>query len=322
MLSRRRPPASTPDVRVVRPVKGFTVDLPDGRRVTGRIWPGDGDPLVLVHGLFDSSEGWVELARGTGRPCVAVDLPGFGGSDLPAAPRIASYAADVAVVLDELGVERATLVGHSLGGAVAAAVAERSSAIASLVLLAPAGFGRIRAAELVTRPVIVDLATLVLPLALVNPLVVSASYMAFVGRGRLPGRSLVTRMRASASRAPSGVRAAVVAIASLGRERQRRLDFHGPVGVLWGVDDVLVPAGHAGRVLAAFPQAEVELWPGMGHHPQQERLDDLIAFVERYAGEARTPRTARVARAARVAEAAQGAASRVPAPVSPLPLAA
>jgi pimeloyl-ACP methyl ester carboxylesterase len=319
MLSRRRPPASTPDVRVVRPVKGFTVDLPDGRRVTGRIWPGHGDPLVLVHGLFDSSEGWVELARRTGRPCVAVDLPGFGGSDLPAAPRIASYAADVAVALDKLGVEHATLVGHSLGGAVAAAVAERSSAIASLVLLAPAGFGRIRAAELLTRPVIVDLATLALPLALVNPLVVSASYVAFVGRGRLPGRSLVTRMRASASRAPSGVRPAVVAIASRGRERQRRLDFHGPVGVLWGADDVLVPAGHARRVRAAFPQAEVERWPGMGHHPQQERLDDLIAFVERYAGDTRTPRTARVAR---VTEAAHGAASRVPAPVAPLPLAA
>jgi pimeloyl-ACP methyl ester carboxylesterase len=271
----------------------FSVGLPGDRRLTGRLWPGHGDPLVLIHGLFDSSEGWADLAARTGRSCIAIDLPGFGGSDLPPAPRIDCYADDVAFALDELGVRRATLVGHSLGGAVAAAVAERSPCIASLVLLAPAGFGRIRVAELATLPGIVDLATLALPIAVGTPLVVAASYAIFLGRGRLPDRALVARVRSRAARAPRGVRAAVVALAGRGREDQRRIDFDGRVGVLWGSDDALVPVSHAARVRTALPGAEVEIWPGMGHCPVQERLTDLLAFIERYA-----PDTATAARAA------------------------
>jgi pimeloyl-ACP methyl ester carboxylesterase len=287
MPSRRRPAVNraAPAVRLARVI---SVELPGDRRLTGRLWPGHGDPLVLLHGLFDSSEGWTEFAGLTGRPCLAIDLPGFGGSDLPAAPRIESYADDVVIALDALGVRGATLVGHSLGGAVAAAVAERSSSIASLVLLAPAGFGRIPVAEMFTLPGIVDLATLALPLALVNPLVVSASYAAFVGRGRLPDRRLVARLRSGAPQAPRGVRAAVVAIAESGREDQRRVDFDGRVGVLWGADDALVPVSHAVGVRTALPQAELEVRPGMGHHPQREHLADLVALVERYAGGAGT----------------------------------
>jgi pimeloyl-ACP methyl ester carboxylesterase len=81
------------------------------------------------------------------------------------------------------------------------------------------------------------------------------------------------------------VRAAVSAIAAGGREQPRRLDFDGRVGVLWGSDDVLVPVSHARGVQAALPHAELEFWPGMGHHPQQQHRPELAAFVERYAGD-------------------------------------
>ncbi|HEY3189707.1 MAG TPA: alpha/beta fold hydrolase, partial [Solirubrobacteraceae bacterium] len=137
-----------------------SVPLPAARRLTVRTWDGEGDPLVLLHGLFDCSEGWADLAARTGRPCVAIDLPGFGGSGLPSRPRIESYADDVVAALDRLDVGPCALVGHSLGGAVAADVAERSPSVASLVLLAPAGFGRIRLAEALTKPLVVDVATL------------------------------------------------------------------------------------------------------------------------------------------------------------------
>jgi pimeloyl-ACP methyl ester carboxylesterase len=120
-------------------------------------------------------------------------------------------------------------------------------------------------------------------LAFVNPLVLSASYAVFAGHGRLPDRRLVARLRSDAARAPRGVRAAATAIAACGREHRRRLRFDGRVGVLWGADDAVVPVGHAAGVRIAFPQAEVETWPGMGHHPQEEHLADLVAFVERYA---------------------------------------
>jgi len=74
---------------------------------------------------------------------------------------------------------------------------------------------------------------------------------------------------------------------------RRRVAFHGPVAAVWGSHDVLVPADHARGLRAALPQVEVEVWSGMGHHPQHERTAELAFFIERCArrGE-RQPNTA------------------------------
>ena len=69
--------------------------LRDGRSLSARLWPGSGEPLVLLHGLLDCRQGWEPLAASTRRPCIAFDLPGFGRSDLPSRPRISAYAEDV-----------------------------------------------------------------------------------------------------------------------------------------------------------------------------------------------------------------------------------
>jgi len=263
------------------------VALPDGRALRARTWPGHGGALVLLHGLFDDSEGWLALAHDTQRPCIALDLPGFGGSARPVASTLAAYAGDVAAGLDGLGLDACTLVGHSLGGAVAAHVAERSPAVRSLCLLAPAGFGRIPLADLVARRGVIDLAQLTLPLGLVNPLTVTAAYSTFVAHRRLPTRDLLGRLRRRAFHAAPGVRAAVEALAASGRDSgglaHRPLAFAGPVAALWGARDALVPPAHADRVGAAAPGAHIEVWDGMGHHPQRERPQRLARFVEAHA---------------------------------------
>lgn len=272
------------------------VRLGDGRRLQVRSWPGRGRPLVLLHGLLDDSEGWAQLAADTHRACIAIDLPGFGGSSLPTRPRISGYAEDIVEGLRLLGVESCTLVGHSLGGAVATAVAERSDAVHSLVLAAPAGFGRIRIAEAVTLPGVISVTEKALPLGLVNPLVVTAGYTTFVAHRRLPSRDLVDRLRRRAFRSGPGVRAAAVAIAAAGRSERRfgnrQIDFGGPVAALWGERDALVDAGHAEALQRALPHAHVEIWRGMGHHPQRERPAELARFIEARAARGR-PRSSR-----------------------------
>ena len=267
------------------------VELDAGRRLRVRSWPGHGRPLVLLHGLLDDSEGWARLAADTHRPCLAIDLPGFGGSSGPTRPRISAYAEDVCAGLDGLGIDDCTLVGHSLGGAVATAVAERCPAVQSLVLLAPAGFGHIRLAEVIALPGVRDLARLALPLGLLNPLVVTGAYSTFVAHRTLPSRDLVERLRRRAWQSGPGVRAAVLAISAAGNSERgfskRRVAFDGPVAALWGEHDALVSSEHARTVKHAFPHARIEVWRGMGHHPQRERPHELNRFIERQAWRAR-----------------------------------
>jgi pyruvate dehydrogenase E2 component (dihydrolipoamide acetyltransferase) len=282
------------------------VPIGRGRRLRVRRWAGSGRPLVLLHGLLDDSMGWAQLAQDTHRPCIAIDLPGFGGSSLPQLPRIGSYAADVAAGLRRLEIGDCTIVGHSLGGAVAAAVAPRTDAVAALALLAPAGFGRIRISEAVTLPGVIDVAERALPLALLNPLVCVAAYSTFVAHRQLPNRDLVDRLRRRAWHSGPGVRAAVEAIAHAGRDprgfTRRPIGFSGPVAALWGEHDALVSRSHIPALQRALPQAHVETWAGMGHHPQRERPAELATFIEQHAGSARrAPRRRRPPEARRAA---------------------
>ncbi len=275
-----------------RPHEIRDLRLAAGRTLRVRAWHGHGRPLVLLHGLLDDSEGWAQLARDTHRPAVAVDLPGFGGSSLPSRARISAYAEAVVEGLDQLDLGPFTLVGHSLGGAVATAVAERCADVRALALLAPAGFGHIRLADAMVLPGVKQAAELALPVALVNPLTVTAAYTTFVAHHRLPSRDLMGRIVRRSFRSGPGVSHAVQAISAAGRSERafakREIAFDGPVAALWGEHDALVPTAHAEALQGSLPQAHVEVWRGMGHHPQRERPAQLSRFIERHAARARS----------------------------------
>ena len=262
-----------------------TLKLEDGRSLCLRRWPGSGDPLVLLHGLLDSSEGWNHLAD---LPCerIAFDLPGFGHSDPPARGSLAGYARDIAAGLDLLGVERFNLVGHSLGGGIAAALAEMMpERVGAVVLLAPVGFGRVHLAEAASLPGIRHLVRGALPFALSSRLAVTAAYLTVVSNGMAPERAIVDRVTGRAAKLAAGTREGTRAAAEAGRGpeafHRRALRYGGPVFAIWGDQDRLVPASHSHGVLAALPQARVSIWSGMGHHPIRERFEDLLAIIER-----------------------------------------
>lgn len=275
---KRRPLRRDPDGRA------SGVELPDGRVLAIRRWPGRGPPVVALHGLFDCSLGWKHFGSATRRTCIAFDLPGFGRSAMPAENRFASYASDILSALDILGVESFSLVGHSLGGAVAAELSEQAGGrTLNLTLLSPAGFGTVPLAELLAGTALGRLVRLGVPLALSNPLSAAGIYMAVVSRGRPPERQLLGRVMRRAFTTAPGALAANNALVAAARDPNgyvhRRVRYDGPVSVLWGAADVLMPIAHAARVREAIPQAKLTVWKGMGHHPQRERPRQLNKYL-------------------------------------------
>lgn len=108
-----------------------------------RLRKGQGDPVVMIHGFGADHNSWRMLVAGAAlsRPILAVDLPGHGRSP-GGVTSLADIASAVAAALAEEGVTAADLVGHSLGAAVAVAVAaEADFRVRSLFLISPAGLG-------------------------------------------------------------------------------------------------------------------------------------------------------------------------------------
>lgn len=111
----------------------------DGGVLTVAVWGelGGEPPVLAIHGLTASSRAWVEVASRLPGPVLAPDLRGRGGSgQLPGPYGMAAHAADCVAVLDALGEARASVVGHSMGGFVAAVLAHRyPDRVARLVLV-------------------------------------------------------------------------------------------------------------------------------------------------------------------------------------------
>jgi pyruvate dehydrogenase E2 component (dihydrolipoamide acetyltransferase) len=244
---------------------------------------GEGTPLVLLHGFGGDLNVW-RLFLATVRPkcpVLGIDLPGHGGS---AHRRITGFGDMVEAVAGALSDERLQdihLAGHSLGGAVATALAGREGIEArSLFLIAPAGLGpdmngafvsgflRARSkaslapwvSELVSDP------------AALGPAFVEATLRQRGEAGIDEGLAAT-----ASSLFPDGTQAFSL------RPAFQRLAM--PVKVVWGADDRIIPARHAqglpGRIA-------VHLFRGIGHMPHFEAREDVAALVKelmRAAGE-------------------------------------
>jgi pimeloyl-ACP methyl ester carboxylesterase len=220
---------------------------------------------------------------------VAVDLPGFGLSGPPRLPRLGAYAEDVAVALRALRLPPCTVIGHSLGGAVATALAENiGDGVAALVLCAPAGFGRLRGAELAALPIVPQLAAGSLPRLLASSRLTGLVAATLLRFGLQPTVEVRRRLAADIARAGPGACAALRALAGAGRSpagfHRRPVAYDGPVTVLWGDRDHVIPHAHADALRTALPHADLHIWPGAGHFLHRDRPHDLAALVEQAIG--------------------------------------
>lgn len=259
---------------------------------------GAGPPLVLLHGNGDSRRSWSWVGPRLARShrTYALDLPGFAeGWATPADFAPARLARFVAGFLDALALDRAALVGNSLGGLVALHLAlARPGRVAALGLVDSAGLGYCVSplAAALAWPGAGEAALgwgrtplgawqrgwVRQTLLFARPARVPAAWHAEQERlGRLPGF-------------PEAVVAALRAVTTWGGQREvllgqlRRLAL--PALVLWGAHDAIFPAWQAHAARALLPRGHLAILPDCGHLPHVERPDETAAALGAFLGEA------------------------------------
>jgi pimeloyl-ACP methyl ester carboxylesterase len=258
---------------------------------------GHGPALLLIHGIGDSSSSWVPLMAPLAErfTVIAPDLLGHGNSDKPRADySVGGFANGMRDLLEVLGIRRATVVGHSLGGGVAAQFAyQYPQRCERLVLVSTGGVSRevtpmLRLATAPTAEMFMPL--LRFPLA------------------RMWGRLGLETLRLSGhdlgqdtgdilrvlDALPDGE-----ARVAFTRTLRTAVDWRGqvvtmldrcyltaglPVQLMWGDRDGVIPVHHAHRAQDAMPGSRLEVFEGAGHFPHHtdpERfVRVLIGFVE------------------------------------------
>jgi pimeloyl-ACP methyl ester carboxylesterase len=235
--------------------------------------------LILIHGFLASNFVWrdvlVPLAE-RGYRVIAPDLVGFGFSAKPvdAEYTIAAQARMIVGLMDELRIERATLVGSSYGGAVSAIVAlERPERVARLVLVGAVCNDNLKhhpALRLAALPAVGDA---------LAPALLDLRYLLRrkLGRFRAANGDRVSLEQRIAGRhlplrAADTQRAMLNTLRRWSATRVER-DAHllqQPTLLVWGADDADTPLSDGETLHRLIPNSRLLVFPGIGHLPQEE----------------------------------------------------
>ncbi len=268
-----------------------------GRRVVYRV-AGSGPPIVLIHGMLNSSSHWraVALDLASDFTVIAPDLIGHGDS---AAPRgdysLGAHAASIRDLLAAIGVERATIVGHSLGGGVAMQFFYQfPQRVERLVLVSSGGLGHdvgplLRTATLPGMAAVLSLT--------IHPRLLDALWRA---GGRLRQRQARVGVYVQAfARALRPLQTAGAREAFL-QTLRAVIDLHGqrvsatdrlyllesiPTMIVWGERDRTIPLEHGRSAHEAIPQSRFRTLPAAAHFPHLEDPVGLSELLRKFVGD-------------------------------------
>lgn len=247
--------------------------------------PRDGPAVLMLHGFGASLQSWDGWAAGLEDRfrVIRLDLPGFAltGPDPTGDYTDARGVAVLAALLDALGIERAAVIGNSMGGRLAWRFAlAHPGRVTHLVLVAPDGFappGRAYGEREGAAPLM-----RVLPYALPRRMLRDTLAAAYGDAARMT--------EADVARAHDLMRAPGVRAAMIARMEQRVIDdprpllarLAPPVLLVWGERDRMIPAAHARDWLAVLPAARHVELPGLGHVPQEEDAAGSLPLVRAF----------------------------------------
>lgn len=236
------------------------------------------ESVVLLHGFGGDALNWSLAIEGLSveRTAVAVDLPGHGASTKDVgAGSVDELVTSVVDLMDAEGIPRAHLVGHSLGGLVAASLAlSQPERVTSLALVAPAGFGEEIDGEFIDAIVAAS----------------SRRELKVALRKLFADESLLTRQLVEEVLRYKRLEGVPEALGTLrdslfpeGRQRvevaSRLAALELPLLVVWGAEDEIIPAAQASAAPAA---ARVEIVEGVGHSPHVEASTAVNALLREH----------------------------------------
>ncbi len=232
--------------------------------------------VVLIHGFGGDLDNWQFTydALAAHNNVFALDLPGHGESSKGLERGdLDELAAAVVAFMDALEIERAHLVGHSMGGALAVTVAQRHPArVATLTLIGSAGLGHEIDIDYITGFATANSRGALKPqlakLFANGDLVTRRLVDDVLKYKRLEGVDTALAQLA-ASLFPDGRQARIF--------RDELTELPQPVQVLWGEDDAIIPVAHARDL-----PVDVQIFPGFGHMVQLEAAGDVNAAIERF----------------------------------------
>jgi len=270
------------------------VRLP-GRRVS-TLTMGRGFDVLLLHGLGGAKTSFFDTAAAlsnAGYRVHALDFPGFGFSSKPAtAAYSARYFAETVVgVMDELGIERAHLVGNSMGGRVALEVGLRTpERVGGLALLCPAVAFVKRGLHPIVRLLRPEFG--LLPHKLRRATVERQFWSLFADPDTIdPSVADVVVDEFQRIYASAGARFAFLSAARniyldapFGKNGfyPRLAELEAPALFVWASHDALIPAGFKRHVAQWLPSAEQIVIDGCGHVPQVERPEQTNGILRRF----------------------------------------
>jgi pimeloyl-ACP methyl ester carboxylesterase len=268
-----------------------------GQKVCYRM-AGEGPVILLIHGITSSSAVWVELMGDlveAGYTVVAPDLFGHGASAKPKGDySLGAHASGIRDLLGLLGVEKASVVGHSLGGGIALQAAYQYPEYAErLVLISSGGLGR--EVSPLLRAATLPGSELVMPLIVTDWAVrTGAAVSGVLGRfGVRPSPNLQEMARGYASLVGHDARQAFIntlrAVIDPGGQKVSAMDRlylaeRMPVLIIWGDRDPIIPIEHGRRAHAEIPHSRMVEIPAARHWPQLDQprqvCRELTRFIE------------------------------------------
>jgi pimeloyl-ACP methyl ester carboxylesterase len=248
---------------------------------------GEGTPVLLLHGFLDSSYTWRALIpRLQDRyRVVALDLPGFGYSDKPDETfSLGDYSSVVVGVLDQLGIDRAFIVGNSMGGSVALRIAiDSPERVRGLVPIDPGTprdegepFGPM---NLLKMRVVGDLCVHAM-----GPWVFQRVWNSMLTEGRRISEIEMDEMYGLLN--TSGARRA--GLRQIREIRSSPVDWEAtekisaPTLLIWGRQDKLVPLKYGRRLNDHIPGSRLVVLDDTGHLPHWETPDEVTRLFDAF----------------------------------------